>query len=405
MIRRLGRFLKPLLLAVLTLAVLPCVVEFWLRWQEFRIGRPILSGVPQDEFVAPSWKTHHQLKPSRRLSIKNPDTGEVFETQTNSFGLRGSEPAIPKPLDTIRVVVLGDETVLGLEVADEETFAVRLQEKLTAAWRRPVEVINAAVPGDCPLISALRLRHELAALHPDLVICHFDMSDVADDYSLRRLTVLGRGDEPLACPHPLLEKPARGVGEKVGDHFLSARFAQRKLADFWRTKRPEEFTDDIDSPLGKYAWVMDDPPDWSQYIQPAFSGLADVHKAASLSASRLLITTSPAPWQVSARASSGRGVREACGIPDGAVYQSELPFRALAESEYVKQRGLVICDSSAAFREAANSDQLFLNNAPRLSAAGHELYATTVARFLAENSHALPPPTANGNDPRAIERR
>lgn len=403
MIRRLGRFLKPLLLAVLTLAVLPCVVEFWLRWQEFRIGRPILSGDTKDELVAPSWLTHHQLKPSRRIAIKNPDTGEVFETQTNSFGLRGSEPALPKPLDTIRIVVLGDETVLGLEVADEETFAVRLQEQLTAAWRRPVEVINAAVPGDCPLIAALRLRHELAALHPDLVICHFDMSDVADDYSLRRLTVLGRGDEPLACPHPLLEKPARGVGEKVGDHFLSARFAQRKLADFWRTKRPEEFTDDIDSPLGKYAWVMDDPPDWSKYIQQAFSGLADVHKAASLSASRLLITTSPAPWQVSARASSGRGVRDACGIPDGTVCQSELPFRLL--DEFVKQRGLVICDSSAAFRESSNLDQLFLNNAPRLSAAGHELYATTVARFLAENSHALPPPTANGNSAPTTERR
>ena len=403
MIRRLGRFLKPLLLAVLTLAVLPCVVEFWLRWQEFRIGRPILSGDRKDELVAPSWLTHHQLKPSRGIAIKNPDTGEVFETQTNSFGLRGLEPALPKPLDTIRVVVLGDETVLGLEVADEETFAVRLQEQLTAAWHRPVEVINAAVPGDCPLIAALRLRHELAALHPDLVICHFDMSDVADDYSLRRLTVLGRGDEPLACPHPLLEKSARGVGEKVGDHFLSARFAQRKLADFWRTKRPEEFTEDIDSPLGKYAWVMDDPPDWSQYIPQAFSGLADVHKAASLSGSRLLITTSPAPWQISARASSGRGVRDACGIPDDTVYQSELPFRLLAE--FVKQRGLVICDSSAAFRESANLDQLFLNNAPRLSAAGHELYATTVARFLAENSHALPLPTANGNDPHAIERR
>lgn len=403
MIRRLGRFLKPLLLAVLTLAVLPCVVEAWLRWQELRIGRPILSGDPQADLVAPSWLTHHQLKPLRRIAIKNPDTGEVFDTQTNSFGLRGPEPAVPKPHDTIRIVVVGDETVLGLEIADEETFAVRLQEHLTAAWRRPVEVINAAVPGDCPLIAALRLRYELAALRPDLVICHFDISDVADDYSLRRLTVLGRGDKPLGCPHPQLEKPVRGVSEKIGDHFLVARLAQRKLADFWRAKRPEELTDDIDHPLGKFAWVMDDPPDWSQHIQQAFSSLADVHKAAAISMSRLLITTCPVPWQVSARASSGRGVREACGIPADTVYQSELPFRLLAD--FVKQRGMVLCDSSAAFRESPNGDQLFLNNAARLSAAGHELYAETVAQFLAENSHTLPPPTAHGNDAGATERR
>ena len=403
MIRRLGRFLKPLLLAMLTLAVLPCVVEFWLRWQEFQIGRAILSGDPQEELLAPSWRTNHQLKPLRKIAAKNPDTGEVFETQTNSFGLRGSEPAIPKPSETIRVVVIGDETPLGLDVADADTFAARLQEKLSAAWRRPVEVINAAVPGDCPLTAALRLRYELTALRPDLVICHFDMSDVAEDYLLRRLTVLGRGDEPLACPHPLLEKPVRGVGQQVGDHFLVARFAQRSLANFWRKQRPDETTTDIDHPLGKFAWLADDPPDWSPHIQQAFSALSDVQQAASILSSRLLITTCPAPWQVSAKASSGRGVRESCGIPNGVLFQSELPFRLLAD--FAKQRGLVVCDSSTVFRQSDNSDQLFLKNAPRLSAAGHELYATTVARFLAENSHALPPPTADGHDSQSAGRR
>lgn len=403
MIRWLGRFLKPLLFAVLALALAPCVIEFWLRWQEFRIGRPVLSGTLQDEFVAPSWRTHHQFKPLRWISIKNPDTGEVFETQTNSFGFRGREPEIPKPTETIRIVVLGDETVLGMEIADEETFAARLQELLAKAWGRPVEVINAAVPGDCPLISALRLKHELAALRPDLVICHFDMSDVADDYSLRRLTVLGRDNEPWACPHPLLEKPIRGVGENAGDHFLVARLAQRQLSEFWRSKRPDEFSDDIASPLSKYAWVMDDPPDWSMHIQQAFASLSDVYKAASISGSRLLITTCPAPWQVSAKASSGRGVREANGIPADTVYQSELPFRLL--TEFVKQRELMICDSSVAFRESSHPDHNFLNNAPRLSAAGHELYAQTVARFLVENSHSLPPPIAIRNGPQSSERR
>ena len=403
MIRRLGRFLKPLLLAMLMLAVLPCVVESWLRWQEFRIGREIFSGDPQEELIAPSWRTHHQLKPLRKIAIKNPDTGEVFETQTNSLGLRGGEPTIPKSPETIRVVVVGDETLLGLEVADEETFAARLQEQLSVLWHRPVEVINAAVPGDCPLIEALRLRHELTALRPDLVICHFDMSDVADDYALRRLTVLGPSDEPLACPHPLLEKPVRGVGQQIGDHFLVARFAQRSLANFWRKKRPDEPVNDIDHPLGKFAWLADDPPDLSPHIQQAFSALSNVQQAASNLSSRLLITTCPAPWQVSEKASSGRGVREACGIPIGTHFQSELPFRSLAG--FAKDRGLVVCDSSAVFRQANSPDQLFLTNAPRLSAAGHELYATTVARFLAENSHALPPPTADGRDSKAAIQR
>ncbi len=393
MIRRLGRFLKPLLLALLTLAVLPCVVEVWLRWQEFRIGQPIFSGEPRDELVTPSWLTHHQLKPLRRIVAKNPDTGDEFETQTNSYGLRGPEPTLLKPEGVIRIVVLGDETVLGMEVADEATFAVRLQERLSMAWGRPVEVINAAVPGDCPLISALRLKHELAGLRPDLVICHFDMTDVADDYLLRRHTQLGRGDEPLACPNPILEKPIRGVVEKIGDHFLLARYAQQKLSGFWRKSRPEVVSDGIEHPLGKFAWLTDEPPDWTLHIQQAFFALSDVGKAASMTSSRMLIMTCPAPWQVSARASSGPGVREAAGIPDDAMFQSQLPFKSLAE--FAKRHGLVVCNASPAFHGDNQPESLFLSNAGRLSEAGHDLYATTVARFLAENSHSLPPPTAD----------
>jgi hypothetical protein len=395
--------LKPLLLAVLALAVLPCVVEVWLRWQEFRIGRPILSGDAREELTSPSWFTHHQLKPLRTIAVKNPDTGEIIETRTNSFGLRGPEPAPIPAVDGIRIVVVGDETVLGLDVSDAETFSARLEAQLKAVWRRPVEVICAAVPGDCPLIAALRLRHELASLRPDLVVCHFDMTDVADDYSVRRLTVLGRSDEPLACPHPLLEKPVRGVGQQVGDHFLTARLAQTWLASFWRSKRPDAATDDIDHPLGKFAWLADEPPDWSPHIQQALSALVDVQRAASSLSSRVLITTCPAPWQVSADASSGAGVRRACGIPDGTVLPSELPFRLLAD--FAKQRGLILCDATPEFRQDTSPSQLFLTNAPRLSAAGHERYATTVARFLGENSHTLPAPTADGRLPNASDRR
>jgi hypothetical protein len=402
MIRRLGRFLKPLLLAILTLAVLPCVLEFWLRWQEFRIGRPVFTAEAGSSPVVPSWLTHQQLKPLRHIVARNPDTGEAFETQTNSFGLRGPEPLLPKPKDAIRVLVLGDETILGLEVSDEETLTARLQTELTAIWRRRVEVINGAVPGDCPLTMALRLKHHLAALQPDLVICHFDMSDVADDYSLRRLTVFGADDEPLACPHPLLEKPVRGVGQRIGDQFLIARWAEQQLRKI--LPHPEDDArDDIAHPHAKYAWLMDDPPDWSQHIQLAFSALSDVSQMAARLSARLLIVTCPAPWQVSNRASSGRGVRAACGIPKDAFYASELPFQLL--KDFTQRRELAFCEAATAFRQSADPEQLFLTNAPRLSAAGHERYANTIAKFLAEQAHTIPPPNVTARPLKTSERR
>ena len=113
----------------------------------------------------------------------------------------------------------------------------------------------------------------------------------------------------------------------------------------------------------------------------------------------MLIITCPAPWQVSATASSGEGVREEAGVADDAFYRSSLPFQLLAQE--AKEHGLSLCDASEEFRRQANPDRLFFNNAPRLSAAGHELYATLVAKFLTTNSLDAPPPTADGSDPRA----
>lgn len=400
MIRRLARFIMPLLVAVLLLVLLPCVAEVWLRWQEFRAGRPLLSSDPRAELLAPSWLTHHQIKPLRSITGTNPDSGETFETQTNSYGLRGAEPTLLKPVGVLRVLVLGDETIFGLDVADQETFTSRLEKLLQTALRRPVEVINGAVPGDCPLVAALRFKHDLMSLNPDLVICHFDMSDVAEDYSYRRSTVLGQGDEPLACPHPLLEKPADGVVQQLGDHFLLAKWGQRQFSHFWRQNRPDEPTNDIDHPLGKFAWLADKPPaNWTPHIQQALASLGELSRFTSASSTRLLIITCPAPWQVSATASSGEGVREAAGVPSELFCRSTLPFQLLAQA--VNARHLSLCDVSDEFRRQVNPDQLFFNNAPRLSEVGHELYATLVAKFLTTNTLETPPPTANGSDPRS----
>ena len=221
------------------------------------------------------------------------------------------------------------------------------------------------------------------------------MSDVADDYAYRRFTTFGRGEEPLACPNPLLEKSVRGVGQQLGDHFLLAQWGQRQLAKFWRQKRPDELTDEIAHPLGKYAWLADQPPDWSHHIQQTLAALGDVSRVASAGSCRLLITTCPTPWQVSATASSGKGVRAAAGIPSDTVFNSPLPFRLLAEA--AQKRGLPLCDVSGEFRQQPNPDRLFLKNAPRLSPQGHELYAAIVARFLTANTFTAPPPTANGS--------
>ncbi len=149
------------------------------------------------ELLAPSAVVHHEMI---RLSRHQPDGPVMFKT--NSFGLRGTEPEQPKPQDVIRIVVLGDETVLGAELADENTMPFRLQGLLVKATGRKIEVINGGVPGYSPLLSLLQFQHELNQLSPDIVILHFDMSDVADDAVYRRW--LKESDGRQICLNPIL---------------------------------------------------------------------------------------------------------------------------------------------------------------------------------------------------------
>lgn len=70
-----------------------------------------------------------------------------IQLRTNSWGLRGPEvnSADPTPL---RILVLGDSYAFGWGVSNEDAFPRRLERLLRArAPGRPVEVINAGVPG------------------------------------------------------------------------------------------------------------------------------------------------------------------------------------------------------------------------------------------------------------------
>ena len=93
---------------------------------------------------------------------------------TNRWGLRDREYSLEKPAGTIRFALLGPSPVAGSGVADEEIFEALAEERLerqaggTASPR--IEILNFAVPGDGPLASLERLRHDVLRFSPDAVI-------------------------------------------------------------------------------------------------------------------------------------------------------------------------------------------------------------------------------------------
>lgn len=365
--------------ALLVLAALGIAAEIGMRVYAARYGAAVLGEASDTDLLADSWVTHRELKPLHVVQSPAGAVGPSVEIRTNSQGLRGREITMPKPPGVYRVICLGDETVYGVSIAETELFCTRLEELLQPMTPLDVEVVNAGVPGFCPLLSYLQVKHRLLGLQPDLLILTFDMGDVAEDYRYRRHTRVDERGLPLVCTHPALEVMRR---QEAGltDHSFLARWWKHRLGGAWKETVQAERDDDIGSQQGRYAWLMDDPPNWDVYVEQAFSSMADLQVLTRESHSRLIVATYPTPWQVSATACAEGGVRRRLGVPEGEVYSSERPFELL--SDFLRAHQIPMCNVSRAFRNDNAPDGLFLHHRPRFSAEGHALFAAELAEFV-----------------------
>lgn len=96
--------------------------------------------------------------------------GERYEmgvtARINRLGLRGPDRSPQPPAGVRRIMAVGDSSVFGFGVADEEVFTAVLDEQLGES----VQVINSAVPGysTYQIINLLEIR--ALALQPDVLI-------------------------------------------------------------------------------------------------------------------------------------------------------------------------------------------------------------------------------------------
>jgi lysophospholipase L1-like esterase len=89
----------------------------------------------------------------------------------NSYGFRGPEFPLVKPRGGLRVVLLGASTVYGIFVKDRQTTAAQLELRLRNLLPgRPVEVLNAGVPGWTSLQTVRNLEQRVLPLRPDIVV-------------------------------------------------------------------------------------------------------------------------------------------------------------------------------------------------------------------------------------------
>jgi hypothetical protein len=91
----------------------------------------------------------------------------------NSAGFRDRERALQKPQGTLRIAVLGDSYVEGLQVELDKTFPALLERQLNACGAfggKPVEVLNFGVSSYGTAQELLTFRHHASKYAPDVVL-------------------------------------------------------------------------------------------------------------------------------------------------------------------------------------------------------------------------------------------
>ncbi len=158
----------------------------------------VVTAETSTPFTRASAQLHHEHVPAGETIVSSSEYRASI--RLNSLGLRNREVARDKPPGVFRILVLGDSFTLGLGVSDHEVFTEGLQRALAAATGGTpgIEVLNGGVVSYSPLLEYVYLKTRGMALHPDLVLLLFDVTDLTDDADYAEKAVFTPEGEPLA---------------------------------------------------------------------------------------------------------------------------------------------------------------------------------------------------------------
>lgn len=374
MLQRSLRQLQHVVTALVLLILLLIGAEMWMR-----IVRPVpatavatQADAADQSCLVPSATRHHQMRP---LSDVVSEDGSV-QFRTNSLGLRGPEPPVPAAERTLRILLLGDDTVAGTWLPDEHTLSVQLQRHLADRLTGPVEVVNAGVPGYSPLLSMLQYEQDLARLEPDVVVLHVDMSDVGDE-SVHRSSLRTEGSRPV-CIHPLLsqtDRPKHPLFSMVRSSALVFALQERFMSS------PADESD-----TRRYAWTQPAPGSVQSQVRNTIDSVAELQKITRQRGQLLIVTTAPVCWQV-LPPDQNPGLCGRYGLKGGSAVLEDVPFDVL--DAWSQEAGVPLCSAVEAFRKFESPEKLFRQDCPRLSDYGTALYALSLARTILQTPRAV----------------
>jgi hypothetical protein len=154
----------------------------------------------------------------------------------NRFGLRGPEWELEKPADVRRIMAVGDSSVYGFGVYDEDVFTAQLD----ARAGDEVQVINSAVPGYSSYQAVNLLKIRSLALDPDVLIIGTLWSDNNFDTMIDREMMAAYGTFGNRSARRLRAFLDLSAAFRVADYLLRVKVKEpdsQKVG--WMEGRPE----------------------------------------------------------------------------------------------------------------------------------------------------------------------
>jgi hypothetical protein len=144
-----------------------------------------IGGVFDDTFMRPDFHRGWSLRPGF-AGWTNAEN--ILWVEINADGMRDRDHPIVAPPGTLRVAVLGDSFMQGLNVELAKTFHSFLEQRLQDCLRPTglqVDVLNFGVSGYGTAQQWLTYTHHAATYRPDVVILSvYTDNDITDNYRL-----------------------------------------------------------------------------------------------------------------------------------------------------------------------------------------------------------------------------
>jgi len=300
------------------------------------------------------------------------DTGEVLY-RINAEGFRDASRRLERKDGAYRVGVVGDSIAFGYGVNVTERFTERLEAELAHESGRGVEVLNFGVAGfnaynEAALVEGLVSEYEL-----DLLLVQFCVNDLNDPtLHFDAQTRVALGELPdAAFPNP----DTRGqVGPRSGPERALDR-CRLRLCSLLRRAFPADEARQLEPRELALAMAprsdLGDGPERS-WLEGHYANMAAV---AAAGGARFGVLVFPYSAQLEALEEKARGL----GL------QRDLATLA-------KQRGWLLIDLFASFRDAGPGEALFVDMW-HPTARGHAIAAEAVAAGL--RRHGVPERSAD----------